>query len=37
MKPLRDLIWIEVEKKYNDTVEINGQEIFLKTSIRNDL
>ena len=37
MKPLRDLIWIEVEKRYNDTVEINGQEIFLNPTYNPEL
>ena len=32
MKPIKDLYWIEVEKETEDTININGQEMYRDTS-----
>ena len=32
MKPIKDVYWIEVEKETEDTLMLNGQEIYRDTS-----
>ena len=31
-KPVRDLFWVEVEKEQEDTIKINGKELYLDSS-----